>query len=106
MRILPRMGLGMIAKPKKYGIFSGAGQIATLIDVATPTNKTTAAGRQAYLDKRREGHDARANLVEIDLVRQGKSLIEYSRDGLPEWDYAVTVTRATEPERHEIYTSM
>ena len=80
-------------------------RVVTLIDVATPTNKTTTAGRQAYLDKRREGRAVGANLVEIDLVRQGQSLIEYSRDGLPEWDYAVTVTRATQPERHEIYTA-
>jgi hypothetical protein len=32
-------------------------------------------------------------------------MLEYSRDGLPEWDYAVTVTRATQPDRHEIYTA-
>jgi hypothetical protein len=31
--------------------------------------------------------------------------LEYSRDGLPDWDYAVTVTRATQPERYEIYTA-
>ena len=43
--------------------------------------------------------------MEIDLSLQGKPLLEYSRDGLPEWDYAVTVTRSTQPERYEIYTS-
>src|SRR5262249_22594359 len=32
-------------------------------------------------------------------------MLEYSRDGLPHWDYAVTVTRSTQPERYEIYTS-
>jgi hypothetical protein len=32
-------------------------------------------------------------------------LQEYSRDGLPDWDYAVTVTRSTQPERYEIYTA-
>src|SRR6185437_3785712 len=31
--------------------------------------------------------------------------LNYSRDGLPEYDYAVTVTRATAPDRYEIYTS-
>src|SRR5438105_603252 len=74
-------------------------RVVTLIDVATPTNKTTAAGRQAYLKTRWEGRNDGANLVVIDLVRQGQSLIEYSREGLPEWDYDVTVTRATHPER-------
>jgi hypothetical protein len=81
------------------------GRLVTLVDVVSPTNKITAAGRQAYLDKRHEGRAASANLVEIDLVLQGQPTLEYSRDGLPEWDHAVTVTRATQPERFEIYTT-
>jgi hypothetical protein len=81
------------------------GRLVTLLDVVSPANKTTTAGRQAYLNNRRDGRDARANLVEIDLVLQGQPMLEYSRDGLPEWDYAVTVTRATQPDRHEIYTA-
>jgi hypothetical protein len=32
-------------------------------------------------------------------------MLDYSRDGLPDWDYAVTVTRSTQPERYEIYTA-
>ncbi len=36
---------------------------------------------------------------------QGQPTLEYSRDGLPDWDYAVTVTRANQPERYEIYTA-
>ncbi len=43
--------------------------------------------------------------MEIDLVLQGSPTLEYSRDGLPDWDYAVTVTRSTHPERYEIYTA-
>ena len=81
------------------------GRLITLVDVVSPANKTAAAGRAAYLDKRREGKNAGANLVELDLVLQGQPTLEYSRDGLPDWDYAVTVTRATQPERYEIYTA-
>jgi predicted transcriptional regulator len=81
------------------------GRLVTLVDVVSPANKTTAAGRSAYLDKRREGKNAHANLVELDLVLQGQPTLEYSRDGLPDWDYAVTVTRSTQPERYEIYTA-
>ena len=73
--------------------------------VASPTNKRTAEGRQAYLNKRREGRSAGASLVEIDLVLQGQPLLEYSREGLPDWNYAVTVTRATQPDRFEVYTA-
>lgn len=81
------------------------GRWVTLVDVVSPRNKTTERGRLTYLRTRRIAHDAGAHLVEIDLVLLGDSTIEYSRDNLPEWDYAVTVTRATQPERHEIYTS-
>jgi len=80
-------------------------RLVTLIDVVSPANKQTSAGRQAYLDKRREGRNSNTNLVEVDLVLQGQPLLEYSRDGLPDWDYAVTVTRATQPDRYEIYTA-
>jgi hypothetical protein len=65
----------------------------------------TDGGRQAYLEKRREGKSTGASLVEIDLVIQGQPMLDYSREGLPDWDYAVTVTRATQPDRFEIYTA-
>ncbi|MBY0232964.1 MAG: DUF4058 family protein [Gemmataceae bacterium] len=81
------------------------GRLVTLIDIASPTNKTTRQGRDAYHVTRRESKSAGAGLVEIDLVLAGQPLLEYSRDGLPEWDYAVTVSRSTQPERFEIYTS-
>ena len=83
----------------------GDGRLITLLEVVSPCNKTTPAGRAAYLEKRREGRDASASLVEIDLVMQGLPTLEYSRDGLPDWDFAVTVTRSTQPERFEIYTA-
>jgi hypothetical protein len=81
------------------------GRLITLVDVVSPANKLNAAGRAAYLAKRCEGKNAHANLVEVDLVLQGQPTLEYSRDGLPDWDYAVTVTRSTQPERFEIYTT-
>jgi hypothetical protein len=80
-------------------------RLVSMIEVAGPANKMTVVGRQAYLDKRREGRSANASLVEIDLVLQGPPMLDYSRDGLPDWDYAVTVTRATQPDRYEIYTA-
>ncbi|MCC6419382.1 MAG: DUF4058 family protein [Gemmataceae bacterium] len=80
-------------------------RLVTLVDVVSPANKLTDAGRATYLNKRREGRTTSANLVEIDLVLQGQPMLEYSREGLPDWDYAVTVTRSTQPERYEIYTA-
>lgn len=81
------------------------GKLVTLLEVVSPANKTTPAGRQAYLDARQQAVSQKAGIVEIDLVMQGKPLLTYSRDGLPEYDYAVTVTRSTAPDRYEIYTS-
>ena len=81
------------------------GRLVTLVDLVSPTNKTTSCGRQAYLKKRNESKAAGTSLVEIDLVLQGQPMLDYSRDGLPDWDYAVTVTRSTKPERYEIYTA-
>jgi hypothetical protein len=80
-------------------------RLVTLLEVVSPANKTTPAGRQAYLDKRKEAVSQRAGIVEIDLVLQGKPTLTYSRDGLPEFDHAVSVTKATAPDRYEIYTA-
>lgn len=81
------------------------GKLVTLVDVVSPANKTTNPGRCGYLTTRAEAKKFNANLVELDLVLQGQPTLDYSRDGLPEWDYAVTVTRSTQPERYEIYTA-
>src|SRR6266511_4112834 len=81
------------------------GKLVTLVEVVSPTNKMVPSARQAYLTKRGEAKAHGASLVEIDLVLQGQPTLEYSRDGLPDWDYAVTVTRSTQPERYEIYTA-
>jgi hypothetical protein len=79
--------------------------LVTLVDVVSPANKTTAAGRAAYLDRRRAGREVRSNIVVIDMVLQGEPMLDYSREGLPDWEYSVTVTRSTQPERYEIYTA-
>jgi hypothetical protein len=81
------------------------GKLVTLLEVVSPANKTTPAGRQAYLDARQQAITQKAGIVEIDLVMQGKPTLSYSRDGLPEYDYAVTVTRSNAPDRYEIYTA-
>jgi hypothetical protein len=80
-------------------------RLVTLIEVVSPTNKQRLTGRSAYLETRRIARSQNASIVEIDLVLAGQPMLDYSRDGLPEWDYAVTVTRSTQPERYEIYTT-
>ena len=81
------------------------GRLVTLVEVLVPAHKATGAGREACLERRRLARDAGANRVEIDLLLRGESPLPYSREGLPHWHYAVTVERATHPERYEIYTA-
>ncbi len=73
--------------------------------LVSPTNKLKTEGRVAYLERRRDARMQSASIVEIDLVMQGQPMLDYSRDGLPDWNYAITVTRCAQPERYEIYTS-
>jgi len=80
-------------------------RLVTLIDMVSPINKTRSQGRSAYLESRKQARSQNASVVEIDLVLQGQPMLDYSREGLPEWDFAITVTRCTQPERYEIYTT-
>jgi hypothetical protein len=84
----------------------GEGRLITFIDFVNPVNRTTSSGRQAYLTQREEARLAGSNLVEIDLVLQGPPVLDYSGEGLPDWDYAITVTRFHQPDRREIWTSL
>jgi hypothetical protein len=79
--------------------------LVTVIDIVSPANKLTEPGRRAYLDTRRAAREAGASIVEIDLILRGKPTLDYSREGLPAWDYAVTTVGQTAPDRYEIYTS-
>jgi hypothetical protein len=83
----------------------GDGRLVTLIDLVSPVNKWNSQGRAAYLETRKQARLQAANVVEIDLTLHGQPMIDFNRDGLPDWDYAVTVTRHTQPERYEIYTA-
>src|SRR5216683_1413790 len=50
----------------------GADRLVTLVEVVAPSNKTTAEGRQYYLDHWANSKAGGANVVEIDLVLQGQ----------------------------------
>jgi Protein of unknown function (DUF4058) len=79
------------------------GRLITLIDVVSPANKATESGRQAYLQRRRSALAEHANLAEIDLVLQGKMMVDYPVEDLAERDYGVVVTRANQPNRPDHY---
>jgi hypothetical protein len=81
------------------------GRLITLIEAVSPANKITKEGRRLYLERRDEVRKMNANIVEIDLVLQGQTLIDCAKDTTPTWDYAVVVTRWTHPDRYEIYSA-
>jgi hypothetical protein len=81
------------------------GKLITLVEVISPANKLTAEGRRVYLERRDEVRRMNTNIVEIDLILQGQTLIDHPREAPPTWDYAVVVTRWTHPDRYEIYSA-
>jgi hypothetical protein len=83
-----------------------SGRIVTTIEVISPPNKDRGKGHYAYEQRREQHWDAGANVVEIDLLRAGASIVRVAKhklDGLRPWDYVVAVSRRA-PGRHEVYT--
>ena len=77
----------------------------TAIEVLSPTNKQPGAGRQSYINTREEYWAGGANVVEIDLLREGEPTCRVAPaklEDLRPWHYLVTVTRRW-PSRHEVY---
>jgi hypothetical protein len=81
----------------------GDNRLVTLVDVVSPANKVHAQSRAAYLERRRDARNQHASVVEIDLVLQGKPVADLPAEGLPDFDYAITVTRSAQPDRPETY---
>jgi Uma2 family endonuclease len=85
------------------------GELVTVIEVVSPTNRES--GRSAFLAKRRDYLAAGVNVVEVDLLRGGRRLIDLdpaayqSRYGHLGEHYTACAIRSTLPHRREIYAS-
>ena len=85
------------------------GQLITVIELLSPANKTTA--RKGYITKREDLLHGGVNVVEIDLVRQGAPTVNLEGTSYAERfagvgeHYVVCVTRASHPNRREVYVS-
>lgn len=82
-----------------------SGKLVVLMEVVSLANRTTAAGRSAYLATRKQAQLEGASTAEFDLVTQGKPLLDFDRSGLPTHDGTITVTRGVSPDRYEIYAA-
>src|SRR5262245_21471087 len=78
------------------------GKLVTVIEVLSPTNKSTGPGRRKYLRKRARVLDSRMSLVEIDLLRGGKPMPLSSPETV-EGDYRILVSSGRTRPRAELY---
>ncbi|MFM9959640.1 MAG: DUF4058 family protein [Planctomycetaceae bacterium] len=63
---------------------SSGERVVTAIEVLSPTNKLTNAGRTDYRRKQQDYLDARVNLVEIDLLRGGEYVLAAALKRIPQ----------------------
>lgn len=81
-------------------------RIVTAIEILSPTNKETEAGRGTYRRKQRDLIDGGVSLVEIDLLRGGDYMMAMPRERLPveyTTPYRVCVVRGGKARQGEIY---
>jgi hypothetical protein len=81
----------------------GADRLVTLVEVVAPANKTTAVGRQIYMDQWAVSKAGGTNIVEIDLILQGQPPRGFSPHTQAEGEYAIVVSRANRQESLEAF---
>lgn len=62
---------------------ASGGQVVTVIEVISPTNKQPGKGASSYVSKRRELEAAGVGVVEIDLLRRGNRVQRVPEPRLP-----------------------
>ena len=86
---------------------TGRGErLVTVIEVLSPANKVSGAGRRKYRRKQKEIQQSDVNLVEIDLLRAGNWTVLAGRDLLPkelQTPYRICVWRHWRPLAIEYY---
>jgi hypothetical protein len=85
----------------------GSGRrVVTVIEVLSPANKRPGPGQDLYLKKQGEVLGGMVSLVEIDLLREGKSVLSVETWRIPashRTTYRVAVRRGWKPLEAEIY---
>jgi len=93
-------------------IQTATGEVITVIEVLSPTNKRPGNGRREYLKKQLRVLESQCNLVEIDLLRGGKHTVAAPLDSLAEKprlsaaSYLACVHRGGIPNRFLLYPIM
>jgi hypothetical protein len=77
------------------------GKVVTSIEVLSPTNKRSGSGRDAYLGKRQRVLGSLTHLVEIDLLRAGRSMEVLTE--MPSCHYRILVSRSVDRPQAQLY---
>ncbi|MBC6418442.1 MAG: DUF4058 family protein [Prochloron sp. SP5CPC1] len=67
-------------------------EVVTVIEILSPKNKRSGGGYEVYQNKRQQIFHSSTNLIEIDLLRQGKKMNLESED--IKSDYSILVSRS------------
>ena len=81
-------------------------RVITTIEVISPTNKRAGEGRRLYVAKRQDMMRAGVNTVEIDLLRDGETLLPGGHSQVPATDkraYLVWIWRERDPEHLAVH---
>jgi len=79
------------------------GRLVTLVDAVSIANRTTTAGRDAYLATRSVARSEKASILELDLLTQGKPPVAFNRTDLPAHHYLAVVSRSGNATTHECF---
>lgn len=79
----------------------GTGEVITVIELLSPKNKLSKEGRNAYENKRQKILGSATHLVEIDLLRSGKSMPIVGKE-IPS-SYRILVSRSNYRPKAELY---
>lgn len=80
-------------------------EVVTVIEILSPTNKITTDGRKQYEQKRTDVLSSTTNLIEIDLLREGKPFeIKLPGKRSPrQSDYRIVISRAHYRPKADVY---
>ncbi|MBR8833824.1 MAG: DUF4058 family protein [Stigonema ocellatum SAG 48.90 = DSM 106950] len=76
-------------------------EVVTVIEVLSPKNKRSGEGRKAYEKKRQRVLGSLTHLVEIDLLRDGKSMLILNNN--IQSDYRIVVSRGEYRPKADLY---
>ncbi len=76
-------------------------EVVTVIEIISPKNKRSGEGRNAYVKKRLQVLGSYTNLVEIDLLRDGKPIQQLQNH--VQTDYRILVSRASKRPKADLY---